>query len=163
MESLRCSSPKNSNRVISFSKCPIHEPDHKKLPFCLWLLSWPTRLLPSGLAAASLHPQAYSFLCRSHAFLPDLLLRCLCTAPGRRHTSQHQPGEDPHLSGSMLSTLVNAFKVLTSRALNVNSSGLSLTITSEPSSGAFGLRTVKVFQCLGVALQHQGRAYCQPQ
>ena len=29
-----------------FSKCPLREPDHKIVPFCLWLLSWPTRLLP---------------------------------------------------------------------------------------------------------------------
>ena len=38
-------------------------------------------------------PQPCSFHCKTHTFLPSLLLRCLCTTPGRRHTSQHQPRE----------------------------------------------------------------------
>ena len=108
-----------------------------------WLLSWPTGLLPFEPSAASLHPQPYSLPSRSHTFLPNLLLRCLCTTSGRRHTSQHQPGEG-HLSGSMLSTCIRAFDVPCSSALDVNSSGLSLTITSEPPSGAFGFRTLNV-------------------
>ena len=41
-------------------------------------------------------------------------------------------------------TFTNAFDVFTSSALNVNSSGLSLTITSLPPSGAFGFRTLNV-------------------
>ena len=43
-------------------------------------LSWPTKLLPSGPPVASLLPQPYSFLCKTHTFLPNLL-RCLGTTP----------------------------------------------------------------------------------
>ena len=39
-------------------------------------------MAPSEPPAVSLHPQPYSLPCRSHTFLPSLLLRFLC-----RHTS----------------------------------------------------------------------------
>ena len=58
------------------------------------------------------HPKLNSWSCRSHTF------RCPCTAPGRKHISQHQPGEG-HLSGLMWLTSMHAFKVFTSSALNV--------------------------------------------
>ena len=79
--SLRCSSRNSKSRFYFFSKCPLREPDHKILPSCLWLLSWPTKLLPSGPPVGVIH------------FLPNLLLRCLCATPGRRHARQHQPGD----------------------------------------------------------------------
>ena len=63
--------------------------------FASGLLSQPTKLLRSGPPAASLHPQPCSFPCRSHTFIPNLLLGCLCTTLGSMHTSQHQPGDDP--------------------------------------------------------------------
>ena len=47
----------------------------------------------------------------------------------------------PHLSRLMWLTSVCAFEVFTSSAHNVSSSGLSLIVTSEPPSGAFGFRT----------------------
>ena len=48
-----------------------------------------------------------------------------------------------HLSGSIWSTSINAFELSTSSALNVNSSGLSLTVTSDHPSGTLGFRTFK--------------------
>ena len=119
-------------------------------------------LLLSGLPVASILPQPYSFLCTKSSFLPNLLsFKCLCATPGRRQTSQHQPGEDPHLSCSMWSTFTKAFDVSTSSALNVNSSEFSLTITSGHPSSTFGFR-LEMFPCPGSKIQHQGRAHCQP-
>ena len=66
----------------------------------------PLRLLPL--------PQPYSFLCKTHTFLPNLLLRCQSTTLGRKHASQHQPWGGPHLSGSVWSTHIKAFEVLIS-------------------------------------------------
>ena len=123
----------------------------------LWLLSLPTKLLPSGLPVASLHPQPYSFLSKHHTFLTSLLLGCLCTTLGRRRTSQHQPGAGPHLSGSMLLTFTNAFEVFTSSAFSVKSSGLSLAITSEPLP-ELSASELEVFPFPGVPLQHPGSA-----
>ena len=67
-----------------------------------------------------------------------LLLRCLCTTRDRRHTSRNQPG-GPSLFSSW-STLMYVFHVPTSSARCVNSSGLSLTVTSGHLSATLGVR-----------------------
>ena len=104
----------------------------------------PQGFLPSGPDAASLHPQPWSLPCRSHQFLPNLLLGCLLYNAWQKAYQSASTNEGPNLSGSMWLTFINAFEVFTSSAFNVNSSGLSLTITSELPSGTFGFRTWNV-------------------
>ena len=124
--SLRCSS----------QRCCLHALDRGILLPHPWLPSLSTGLLLSGPPVASQLPQP-SFLCKHHIALPSLLLRCLYTTPGRRRASQHLQGRTPPL----LCYVVDI--VPTSSARSVNSSGLSLTVTTGPSS-PFGLRTLKV-------------------
>ena len=52
-----CSSH-GSSRVLFLPKSYLYEPDHKILPFCPWLLSWPTGLLPSEPPAFFFNPKS---------------------------------------------------------------------------------------------------------
>ena len=77
-----------------------------------------------------LHTHCPAHFCRRQTTLSSLFLQCPGTTPDRRRTNHDLPGEGPHLSFSMWSTLMYDFHVPTSSARSVNSSGLFLTVTS---------------------------------
>ena len=108
-------------------------------------------MLSRSPAASSL-PQPCSFRCKHRTALPSLLLRCLCTTPDRRHTSRSQPRWGHNFSFSVWSTMIYDFHVPTSSTRSVNSSGLSLTVTSGQPSDSFGVRTLD-FSCLCSGIQ----------
>ena len=54
--------PQLQSRFFSSQSVLVREPDHQTLPSCLWLLSWPTGLLPSEPSCGFLTPHLLSSL-----------------------------------------------------------------------------------------------------
>ena len=123
--SLRCSS-QSANLVL----------------FLPWLPSFPRGLQLFGPpAASSPHSPAHFFAGIVHLspiFSFDASVQRLTEKVPVESTRR-----GPHLSFSMWSTSMCVFHVPTSSAQSVNSSGLSLTVTSGQPSDPFGLRTLK--------------------